>query len=63
MIVGESLFGVLNAGLIVALANDAPIALVAADFAPANAIGLVAFGALIAFLYAWMLRRTSAARA
>jgi hypothetical protein len=29
MIVGESLFGVLNAGLIVALSNDAPIALVA----------------------------------
>ena len=32
LIVGESLWGVLNAGLIVGLSNDAPIALVAEDF-------------------------------
>jgi putative OPT family oligopeptide transporter len=62
MIVGESLFGVLNAGLIVAFANDAPIAIVAADFAPANPIGLVLFVALIVWLYGWMLRRVPAAR-
>jgi putative OPT family oligopeptide transporter len=57
MIVGESLFGVLNAGLIVLLSNDAPIALVPADFAAANLIGLVSFVALVVLLYAWMLRR------
>ena len=61
MIVGESLWGVLNAGLIVAFSNDAPIALVPADFAPANAIGLVAFVALVAWLYGWMLRRPGGA--
>ena len=31
MIVGESLFGVLNAGLIVAFSSDAPIALLSAS--------------------------------
>jgi putative OPT family oligopeptide transporter len=57
LIVGESLFGVLNAGLIVATSNDAPLALVAADFARANLIGLVSFVALIVLLYGWMLRK------
>ena len=57
LIVGESLFGVLNAGLIVALSNDAPLALVPADFVAANAIGWVGFIGLIAVLYGWMLRR------
>jgi putative OPT family oligopeptide transporter len=58
MIVGESLFGVLLAGLIVALNNDAPFALVAADFTPATAVGFVCFVALIALLYGWMLKRS-----
>src|SRR4029077_16219251 len=58
MIVGESLFGVLLAGLIVALSTDAPLALASADFAPANWIGLIAFAALIALLYSWMMRRS-----
>jgi putative OPT family oligopeptide transporter len=57
LIVGESLFGVINAGLIVAFSNDAPIALVPADFAPANAIGFLSFVALVVWLYGWMLRR------
>lgn len=57
MIVGESLFGVLLAVLIVALAKDAPLALVAADFEWANPIGLVVFAALVGGLYAWMLAR------
>ena len=61
MIVGESLFGVLNAGLIVAFSNDAPIALVSATFAPANILGLVAFVGLVAWLYGWMLKKTGAA--
>jgi putative OPT family oligopeptide transporter len=61
MIVGESLFGVVNAGLIVLFSNDAPLALVPADFAAANPLGLVSFAVLIAVLYRWMLRRGAAA--
>ena len=61
MIVGESLFGVLNAGLIVAFTNDAPIALVPASFAPANLLGLLGFVGLVAGLYRWMLRRSARA--
>jgi len=60
MIVGESLFGVLLAGLIVALSTDAPLGLVPADFAPANWIGLAAFAGLIVLLYGWMIRRSGA---
>ncbi|HVZ47956.1 MAG TPA: oligopeptide transporter, OPT family [Gemmatimonadaceae bacterium] len=62
MIVGESLFGVINAGLIVATSSDAPIALVPADFAPANALGVIGFVACIVWLYRWMLGRGAAAR-
>ncbi len=69
MIVGESLFGVLNAGLIVAAqggyfpAKDAgaPLALVPANFAPATVIGWGAFGVLIALLYGWKVRRVKKA--
>jgi hypothetical protein len=61
LIVGESLFGVLNAGLIVALSNDAPIALVPAAFAPATLIGTLSFVASIVLLYRWMLQRSVAA--
>ena len=57
LIVGESLWGVLNSGLIVATKNEAPIALVAADFAAANAIGILSFVVLIVLLYRWMLQR------
>jgi putative OPT family oligopeptide transporter len=57
MIVGESLFGVLNAGLIVAFSNDAPMALVPADFGPANALGVIGFVGLVVALYAWMFRK------
>ena len=62
MIVGESLFGVVNAGLIVASSNDAPLALVGSDFAPANIIGTLAFIGLVVWLYRWMLNRAAAAR-
>ena len=54
MIVGESLLGVLVAGLIVI---HVPLALVPDDFAPADWIGLAAFVLLIVILYGWMLRR------
>jgi putative OPT family oligopeptide transporter len=57
LIVGESLFGVLNAGLIVALSNEAPLALVPATFPPAKVFGLLVFVALVVWLYGWMLRK------
>lgn len=58
MIVGESLFGVLNAGLIVARDSDAPIALVGGDFAPAKLLGLASFVVLVLASYRWMVRRS-----
>ena len=63
MIVGESLFGVLNAGLIVAFSTDAPIALVPESFAPAKLLGFLGFVGLVVGLYRWMLRRAAEARA
>ena len=63
LIVGESLFGVLNAGLIVAFAKDAPIALVPEDFAPAKLLGVLGFLGLVFMLYRWMMRKTAEANA
>jgi len=57
LIVGESLFGVLNSGLIVATNKEAPIALAPADFVAAPWLGALAFVALIVVLYRWMLVR------
>jgi putative OPT family oligopeptide transporter len=62
LIVGESLWGVINAGLIVGFNNDAPIGLVSADFAPARWLGLLGFVGTIVWLYGWMLRRSAVAR-
>ena len=62
MIVGESLFGVLNAGLIVVFKHDAPLAVVPADFAYATPIATVALIALIVWLYGWLLRRAKVDR-
>jgi putative OPT family oligopeptide transporter len=62
LIVGESIWGVINAGLIVALANDAPIALVPGDFALAPWLGVIGFVGAIVWLYGWMLRRSRVAR-
>jgi putative OPT family oligopeptide transporter len=61
LIVGESLWGVLNAGLIVALSKDAPIGLVPEDFGPAKLLGLFGFVGVIVWLYGWMVRRSRAA--
>ncbi|HEX7335220.1 MAG TPA: oligopeptide transporter, OPT family [Pyrinomonadaceae bacterium] len=61
LIVGESLWGVLNAGLIVALSNEAPIALVPADFRGGPWLGVLGFVAIIAWLYWWMVKRSRAA--
>jgi putative OPT family oligopeptide transporter len=60
LIVGESLWGVLNAGLIVGLSKDAPIGIVAENFAPAPWLGLLGFVGAIIWLYGWMLRRSRA---
>lgn len=57
LIVGESLFGVALAGLIVASGNEAPLALVGGNFPFAPLIGLAVFAALIVVLYRQMLRR------
>ena len=57
LIVGESLFGVINAGLIVSFNHDAPLSVVPGGFGPATAIGPLGFAALIVLLYGWLLRR------
>jgi putative OPT family oligopeptide transporter len=60
LIVGESIWGVINAGLIVAFSKDAPIALVPEEFAPAPWLGVIGFVGSIVWLYGWMLRRSRA---
>jgi len=61
LIVGESVWGVVNAGLIVGLSTDAPIALVPESFKAAPWLGVLAFAAIIIWLYGWMLKRSAAA--
>ncbi|WP_420137099.1 OPT family oligopeptide transporter [Sphingomonas sp.] len=56
-IVGDGLFGVALAGLIVATGSGTPLALVGEGFAtPAIFVGLALFGALLAYLYRWVSR-------
>jgi len=62
LIVGESMWGVINAGLIVGFSNDAPIGLVGEDFVLGPWLGLLAFVGVIVWLYGWMLRRSAAVR-
>jgi putative OPT family oligopeptide transporter len=62
LIVGESLWGVINAGLIVALSNEAPIGLVSDEFALGPWLGLLCFVGALVWLYGWMLRRARAAQ-
>ena len=61
LIVGESLWGVINAGLIVGLSKDAPIGIVPEDFALAPWLGALGFVGAVVWLYGWMLRRARAA--
>ncbi len=61
LIVGESLFGVALAGLIVGFNRDAPLAVVAADWPYALPVGAITFGALIVLLYGWMIARRKSA--
>ena len=65
LIVGESLFGVLLAAIIVSSGKGTPLAVVGDSFAgAANIIGGLGFVAAVAGLYAWIerLARDSAAR-
>ena len=62
LIVGESIWGVIVAGLIVGLSKDAPIALFAEDFVLAPWLGVLGFVGAIVWLYGWMLRRSAAVR-
>ena len=62
LIVGESLWGVINAGLIVGFSKDAPIALVPEDFGPAPWLGVLGFIGAIVWLYGWMLKRARRVR-
>jgi putative OPT family oligopeptide transporter len=56
-IVGESLFGVLNAGLIKLTNRGTPLALLGDDFAtPSKILGTIAFFAVPAGLYLWLQR-------
>ena len=61
LIVGESIWGVINAGLIVAFSKDAPIALVPEDFKAAPWLGLLGFVGIVVWLYGWMLKRSAGA--
>ncbi len=60
MIVGESLFGVLNAGLIVGFNRDAPLAIFGSN-GMALPAALIGFGALLVLLYGWMLNKARSA--
>jgi putative OPT family oligopeptide transporter len=64
LIVGESLMGVLLAGIIVATGKESPLALVQEAFEPtAIKLGAVVFAVLVLGLYAWVTnlgRRTNA---
>jgi putative OPT family oligopeptide transporter len=62
LIVGESIWGVINAGLIVAMSKDAPIGIVPENFALAPWLGLILFVLTVVLLYGWMLRQARAAR-
>jgi putative OPT family oligopeptide transporter len=57
LIVGESLFGVILSGLIVASGKEFPLELVGENFVAAKPLGAIAFIALIFLLYRWMLSR------
>jgi putative OPT family oligopeptide transporter len=57
MIVGESLWGVINAGVISASGNAAPFQLAPTDFAWINWVATAVFILLIVWLYTWIMRR------
>jgi putative OPT family oligopeptide transporter len=60
LIVGESLFGVIFAGVVAATNKDAPLAVVS-NFAWATPLGLVVFAVAALGLYAWTRRQAAEA--
>ena len=60
MIVGESLWGVINAGVISATGNGTPFQLAPADFPWINEVSTALFAALIVVLYGWIMGRARA---
>jgi putative OPT family oligopeptide transporter len=60
LIVGESLFGVASAGLVVGTGNDAPLAVIGESFAPT---ALILAPILFALLAAWLYQRAARASA
>ncbi|MNC40417.1 hypothetical protein D3C75_891270 [compost metagenome] len=60
LIVGESLFGVFTAAVIVSTKNEAPFALLPKGAAwPAMWAGLIAFAVLTFALYSWIRSRSA----
>ena len=59
LIVGESLFGVIFAGIVAATNSDAPLAVVK-DFGFAIPLGIVVFVVAVLGLYAWTKRQGTA---
>jgi putative OPT family oligopeptide transporter len=63
LIVGESLFGVVFAGIVAGSGSDSPLALVGEGFGSwAEILGVVLFVAVLAGLYKWTRKLSSAAR-
>ncbi|MFZ2028948.1 MAG: oligopeptide transporter, OPT family [Vitreimonas sp.] len=59
LVVGESLLGIVNSGVIVAANNPAPFAIVGANFAePANYIGVGLFALFLFYSYWWVSRQS-----
>jgi len=58
LIVGESLFGVIFAGIVAATNKDAPLAVVK-EFGPATALGIVVFAVAVMGLYVWTRREAA----
>jgi putative OPT family oligopeptide transporter len=61
MIVGESIFGVILAGLIVATSTDTPLGLAPDNFAPAPLIATITLVAFVALCFSWIMRRAKKA--
>jgi len=59
-IVGDGLFGVALAGVIVTTGSGTPLALVSGFETPAIFIGLAVFGAILAYLYRWIAKLSAA---
>jgi hypothetical protein len=58
LIVGESLFGVVFAGIVAATNKDSPLAVVT-DFGWAVPLGILVFAVAVLGLYAWTRRQAA----